>query len=212
MYESTKYYRGERNEVARLLPNSYSKVLEIGCGEGGFRTNLTEQNEYWGVEPEENVAKAAEANLDNVLVGTYQEVEPDLPDDYFDLIICNDVIEHMPNHDYFLDDIKNKLANNGRLVISIPNVRYVWNLYELLIRKDWKYRELGILDRTHLRFFTRKSLIRTLLEHNYVIEELSGINNYKWEGFIKGLPYILAISILGKDIKYLQFGARVKKQ
>lgn len=88
--------------MVRFLPVAYSRVLEIGCADGEFRQNLTGEHEYWGVEPVRSAANTASKRLDNVLVGTYAEVEGDIPNDYFDLVICNDVIEHMVDHDKFL--------------------------------------------------------------------------------------------------------------
>ena len=208
MSNSTEYYLGERLEVVPLLPKEYSRVLEIGCGDGGFRNNLNQEHEYWGVEPVEPIAKLAQEKLDKVLVGTYEEVESRIPNNYFDLVICNDVIEHMPDHDKFFQSIKEKLKKDGSLVGSIPNVRYIGNLWELLIRKDWEYKDIGILDRTHLRFFTMKSLIRALSNNAFSIEQIVGINCYQPRSPLKRVLYILAILLFGRDIKCLQFGIR----
>ena len=97
------YYSRARTRVADLIPEAYNKVLEIGCAEGIFRTYLNEC-EYWGVEPVPEVASTASEKLDKVLVGIYEDVADELPEQYFDLVICNDVIEHMVNHDKFLED------------------------------------------------------------------------------------------------------------
>lgn len=210
MNNSTAYYHGERTEVAVLLPKQYSRVLEIGCGEGGFRNNLNQAHEYWGVEPVESIAKLAQEKLDKVLVGTYQEVESIIPNNYFDLVICNDVIEHMSDHDEFFQSIKKKIKNDGSLVASIPNVRYIGNLWELLIKKDWEYKNNGILDRTHLRYFTRKSLIRTLSNNTFSIEQITGINCYQPRSRLNRVIYFFAVLLFGRDIKYLQFGIRIK--
>ena len=211
MNNTSEYYQFERREVASLLPKQYSRVLEIGCGIGKFRNNLNQEHEYWGIEPVESIAKIAYDNLDKVLIGTYQDVESMIPNDYFDLVICNDVIEHMTDHDAFFQSIKKKMQKNGCLVASIPNVRYILNLWEVLVRKDWEYKDAGILDRTHLRFFTKKSLTRTLVKNLYFIDCLKGINAYQTRSPIKFIIYIVAMLLLGWDIKYLQFGIRVSK-
>lgn len=208
MSNSTEYFQYERREVSGLLPTQYSKVLEIGCGTGQFRNNLNQEHEYWGVEPVEFIAKLAKEKLDKVLVGTYQEVENLIPNNYFDLVICNDVIEHMPDDDSFLQSIKQKIKKDGCLVASIPNVRYILNLWELLIKKDWQYKSAGLLDRKHLRFFTRKSLVRTLNNNAFSIKQITGINRYKPQSLRNRMLYILAVLLLGSDIQYLQFGIR----
>ena len=153
-----QYSANLRSEVAAFLPTQYHKVLEIGCSYGTFRKNLEQPNEYWGIEPNPAVAQEAGQYLDKVLTGLFEEVLDQLPDSYFDLVICNDVIEHMADPDWFLELIKSKMTANASLVGSIPNVRHISNLKALLIQKDWQYEDAGILDRTHLKFFTQKSL------------------------------------------------------
>jgi len=204
------YFQATRPEMKPFLPSSYERVLEIGCGEGNFRSNLDQPHEYWGVEQNARAAHQASKKLDSVLVGNYQQVEPDLPDHHFDLIICNDVIEHMEHHVAFMRNIKRKLANGGSLVISIPNARLLSNLNHILFAKDWHYSDAGILDRTHLRFFTKKSLVRLLEETDWHIESLKGVNRY---GGRDGGPRLvlsyLAQFIYGSDCAYWQFAARV---
>jgi 2-polyprenyl-3-methyl-5-hydroxy-6-metoxy-1,4-benzoquinol methylase len=95
------YYEQGRSEVAKFLPNNYSKVLEIGCGTGNFYGNVRQDCEYWGIEPLRAAAQSASKKLHKVLIGKFEEVNQQLPDYYFDLVICNDVIEHMSDHDAF---------------------------------------------------------------------------------------------------------------
>lgn len=204
-------YNGTRSEVVDFIPNQYSRVLEIGCGKGGFRANLVEDCEYWGIEPVEEIAKLAADKLDKVLIGVYDDVVDNIPDDYFDLIICNDVIEHMIDHKAFYESIKQKVKPQAYMVGSIPNVRFLANLDELLRRKDWKYVESGILDKTHLRFFTEKSIKEDFTNHNFKIEKFIGINEvkYTWKNKYEIFMNILKF-ILGDDTKFLQFGFRVR--
>jgi len=210
--KSTFYYDGTRDNIVGFLPSEYSKVLEVGCGNGSFRYSLNSDCEYWGVEPQTIAHKSATEKLDKTLLGTYQEVAKDLPDNYFDLIICNDVIEHMSDHDEFLDEIRIKMKDNAYIVGAIPNVRFFPNLFLLMIKKDWEYQDEGILDRTHLRFFTRKSLIRTLKQHGYSIEEFAGINNLSYKPTsIKKITKFIVTRILGKDTLSQQFAFRIKK-
>jgi 2-polyprenyl-3-methyl-5-hydroxy-6-metoxy-1,4-benzoquinol methylase len=171
------YYQANRGVMTRFLPDEYGRVLEVGCGSGGFYDHLRQPCEVWGVEPNPEAAKAAALKMHRILVGRYDLVADQLPDGYFDMIVCNDVIEHMDDHDAFLEAIKRKIRPGGWIVGSIPNVRHITALYKLLITKDWKYSESGILDRTHLRFFTQKSLRRTLREHGYSIEKFGGVGS-----------------------------------
>ena len=213
-----EYVLSDRPEIMAFLPEKYDTVLEIGCAKGGFKASLRENVEIWGVEPNPLAAKSAAVMGYKVLVGTYDMVADNCPDEYFDLIICNDVIEHMVDHEKFLNDIKKKMKRNGLIVGSIPNVRYFGNLFKLIILKDWKYEEQGILDRTHLRFFTGKSLYRTFLNNNFEIQRLAGVNSdFRRRLTIRQLcknTLLLAVILLTfgffRDLQYLQYGFRLK--
>ncbi|MDB6087202.1 MAG: hypothetical protein JWN43_5083 [Gammaproteobacteria bacterium] len=214
------YPLSDRSEVASLLPAQYHTVLEIGCSKGGFKASLKPTVEVWGVEPDEAAARQASGRGYKMLTGRYEEVCDQCPDRYFDVVICNDVIEHMADPDTFLADIKRKLKKHGHLVGSIPNVRHFGNLFRLLIHKDWKYEDQGILDRTHLRFFTEKSLHRTFSRSGYVVDELRGINSdfdrpKKPRQVVRNALVMLIILLsLGyfRDIKNFQFGFRIAPQ
>ena len=202
-----------------FLPSSYSTIIEIGCGEGIFLNNLKTKCEVWGVEPNESAANLALKNMQNILIGKYSEVESQIPEQYFDLVICNDVIEHLADYDGFLDSITRKMKAGAFLVGSVPNVRFYGNLKSLLISRDWEYVESGILDKDHLRFFTERSLRRYLERHGFVIDLFKGINKQGFhkislKGLIRSLLISGAIAItLGSysDIRYMQFGFRVQK-
>lgn len=205
------YYRYVREDVFALVPTGVRRVLEIGCGAGRFRTNFPADVEYWGVEP---VAEAAweAVGLTRVLVGTLDEVAASLPDGYFDLVVCNDVLEHMADPQKALATIRAKMAADGRLVGSLPNVRSVWVLLDLLFRRDWRYRESGVLDSTHLRFFTFKSARRLLTEGGFEIEVFRGraVGDIWWA---MALLVLLApvICLVGWDVCRTQMLFRARK-
>jgi 2-polyprenyl-3-methyl-5-hydroxy-6-metoxy-1,4-benzoquinol methylase len=206
------YYRADRAEMVHFLPKEYTRVLEIGCAEGGFSKYLKDSSEIWGCESNEDAALAASDRISKVLVGKYDQVVENIPNEYFDLVICNDVIEHMEDHDWFFDSISNKIRSDGFLVGSIPNVRHIRNLYSLIILKDWQYQDFLTLDRTHLRWFTKKSLLRTLAQHNFHVEEFQGINGTAKRLF-KIFFFIFNVLTLGQhsDIQHVQFAFRVRK-
>lgn len=211
MPENSVYYSQTRGEVAQFLPARYEKVLEIGCGAGNFRANLDENCEYWGVEPVRAVAAEAEKHLTKVLNGTFDEVYEQLPDDYFDLVICNDVIEHIADTDDFLKNVKAKMTKDSYIVGSIPNVRELNNLIGMLFKKDWEYKEAGILDKTHLKFFTEKSLKKTFKANGFTIENFSGINAISVKPTSpKQVAALALIYLFGKDTRFPQFGFRIK--
>ena len=204
------YYMLCRKEVFALLKGSPTRILEIGCAAGGFRSNFGEV-EYWGVEPVRDVAEIARTSLTKVLVGYYDDVKLQIPDDYFDLVVCNDVIEHMANPSLFLADVKNKLKHGGCLLGSVPNVRYLPVMFGYLVLRDWRYNPKGgVLDDTHLRFFTRKSFSRMVSGiDGYSIELLKYITS----PYYKLAKFLLALVVwpIGLDVLMGQIGFRIKK-
>ena len=205
------YYSGMRQDVFALVPPNIHRVLEIGCGSGRFRENSPSEIEYWGVEPVSMAAQEAKG-LTRILVGTLEEVAPSLPDGYFDLVVCNDVIEHIVDTHKVLATIRTKMTATGWLVGSLPNVRSVWVLLELIFRRDWRYRESGVLDNTHVRFFTFKSARRMLSEGGFNIEVFKGraLGDIWWA---KILLVLLApvICCLGWDVCRTQMLFRARK-
>jgi 2-polyprenyl-3-methyl-5-hydroxy-6-metoxy-1,4-benzoquinol methylase len=173
----SNYFKNLRQEVYRVIPNCPQRILEIGCGEGEFSINFNEEFiEYWGVDSNKEAIEIAGSKLDKAFCGTFNDFENQLPDSYFDLIVCNDVIEHMTDAEDFVVKIKFKIKEGGFLVGSLPNVRHYSVLKNLLINGDWKYEDQGILDRTHFIFFTKKSLMRMFTNAGYRVDFIDGIN------------------------------------
>jgi 2-polyprenyl-3-methyl-5-hydroxy-6-metoxy-1,4-benzoquinol methylase len=209
------YSSQRRPEMAEFIPLSRERVLEVGCGEGAFVSALTGIKEAWGIEPS-SAADIARQRLHHVFKSTFAEAEAGLPLQYFDVIVCNDVIEHMTDHDDFLSRVHKYLAPGGRLVGSVPNVRFYNNLFQLVLEKDWHYTQTGILDRTHLRFFTEKSLVACLRRHDFTVEKLRGLTinsdlGWSWRAVCYSwLARALVVITCGyfSDIRFLQFAFR----
>ncbi|WNZ27295.1 class I SAM-dependent methyltransferase [Leptolyngbya sp. NK1-12] len=203
------YFQVERCEMLEYIPENVGKVLDVGCAAGKFGHLLKRERsvEVWGIEPNETAATAATLRLDKVICNIFSD-DLDLPEGYFDCIIFNDVLEHLVDPYTALEYCHKLLTDQGVIVASIPNVRYFDNIWRLLIHKDWKYTDWGILDKTHLRFFTCHSIERTLNELGYSIERLEGINSLE-----KFHPYHLRkFKVLNwlfpkqvGDMRYLQF-------
>lgn len=213
------YFAFDRVEMMSFLPQNYSKILEVGCGTGAFLENIRDDVEKWGVELSSEAAALAAEKKIHVIVGEFQSVLDEIPDDYFDVVIFNDVIEHCADTDLLIFQARSKLAVGGVFVGSIPNVRYVENLYEVLFKKDWEYVDAGILDRTHLRFFTKKSTERLFVRNQLRIEKMEGINSIfkPMRSVRRCLMAVLALFFvcltLGyyRDCIYLQFAFRLSR-
>lgn len=117
----------------------------------------------------------------------------------------------MVDHEYFLEILKYKVKKCGFIIGSVPNIRHLHALTQLLIRKTWEYKEEGIFDKTHLRFFTERSLQETLQATGWTVELLVGINSSQYKNsFEKRIVAKLLTIIFGKDIQFVQFGFRAK--
>jgi len=175
------YYINKRDEMLQFIPKGSLKILEVGCGEGIFASSVKKnmKAEVWGVELSQEAAKKAEQVIDKVICADFTTVINSLPAHNFDCIVFNDVLEHIPDPFTLLEKIKVLLKENGCIVSSIPNVRYIGNLVELLWKKDWQYKDGGILDITHFRFFTKRSIERMFVNAGYEIVKIEGINPTK---------------------------------
>lgn len=201
-----EYYSFDRKEIFAYIPSNITKTLDVGCGVGYFSAKLKEERtgiETWGIEMQPDAAQVAKTKLDRILVGSFDDVFDDLPTSYFDCVFFNDVLEHLPYPEMCLTQIKTCMHPNGKVVASIPNMRYIDVLKELLFEKDWRYKDSGILDKTHLRFFTKKSIIRMFGDCGYKVEGITGINGVGTYCLTSILNRLLLNSL--DDIKYKQF-------
>ena len=180
-YESkaASYFAEQRLEMLPFIPLSCSRLLEVGCGAGTFgeRLKRTRKIEVWGVEPVSSAAEKAKSKLDHVVNGLF-DPQSGLPEGAFDSIVFNDVLEHMIAPEQALRYAKVLLSPGGAVIASIPNVRHLVLFWELMVRGRWEYRDCGLWDRTHLRFFTRSSIIKMFEDEGYAIERITGINPY----------------------------------
>jgi GT2 family glycosyltransferase/SAM-dependent methyltransferase len=167
------YYEHARPELLALVPETARRVLDIGCGAGALGAALRERQEceVIGLEPCEEAARAARERLTRVWPLTVEAWLED-PDYEYDCIILGDVLEHLVDHEGVLQALRACLSPRGCLVISVPNSRNRTVIAQLL-RGDYSYTEAGLLDRTHLRLFTRRELQRLLWRCGYEIESLS---------------------------------------
>ncbi|TVZ27861.1 2-polyprenyl-3-methyl-5-hydroxy-6-metoxy-1,4-benzoquinol methylase [Gillisia sp. Hel_I_86] len=207
--KSKKYYNNQRTEMSAYLPSFANKIIDIGCGDGAFGSTLKKNAnvEVWGIELMQEEAMKASKKLDKVLAGNCETLMHELPNDYFDAIYFNDVLEHMVNPYEVLKFIKSKLSPNGVIISSIPNMRHYKTFKNLVIDKKWTYTDSGTMDFTHLRFFTTKSIQEMYLNLGFEIVTHKGIQKTK---SIKPYLYNIPLLFSAMDIFYLQFATVVK--
>jgi SAM-dependent methyltransferase len=176
------YYSSLRMRLLEMARNQPKKVLEIGCASGHSLAYFKQQGSEFvaGVEIFPEVAEIARArtDIDDVIVGNIEEIELNYPEGYFDMIVASHVLEHVTDPWVVLEKIIKYLKPGGQLIGSLPNVRYVGVTLPLLFMGSWKYKDAGILDITHYRFFTlstvRDLLLSVGLEIDSITPEVDG--------------------------------------
>jgi 2-polyprenyl-3-methyl-5-hydroxy-6-metoxy-1,4-benzoquinol methylase len=193
----------ERRELLPFLPADAALILDVGCGMGGFsRVAKAKASELvaWGIEPNPSAAAHAARTLDRVVTGNFPD---DMPADSprFDTIFFNDVLEHMVDPWAALIAAKPFIADGGRVVASLPNLRHYTVLNSLIRRADFTYTDSGILDRTHLRFFTRSTMVEMFTSTGYDVTSCSpiGVAGPRKASLLARLPW------MSRDILALQF-------
>lgn len=204
------YFNNTRHEMLDFLPKTTKTLLDVGCGEGAFASMIKEkfQTETWGIELMQEEGEKAKKLLDKVFIGEVEGFIDELPDNYFDTIYFNDVLEHLVDPYVVLEKMKSKLSKDGVIISSIPNMRYHSALKNLVLNKNWEYEDHGIMDKTHLRFFTGKSIANMYTRLGYKIIVHKGINKTK---SIKPYFYNLPFLFTAMDMRYLQYATVVKK-
>jgi 2-polyprenyl-3-methyl-5-hydroxy-6-metoxy-1,4-benzoquinol methylase len=153
-------------KIARLIaPNSL--VLDVGCGKGILGEYLARERGCTvdGIEISAEAARVAARSHRRVVVGDLDQFdfESALNEKSYDYIVCADVLEHVKEPAPLATRLKRLLGRNGRMLLSIPHVGYA-GLIAGLLNGEFRYRREGLLDQTHLRFFTRRSVLDLLRE------------------------------------------------
>jgi 2-polyprenyl-3-methyl-5-hydroxy-6-metoxy-1,4-benzoquinol methylase len=200
------YFQGTREEMLKYIPKSVRRTLEVGCGFGGFSALVKEKfgAETWAVEVDKEAAQEAAKKLDKVINSDIVEALNQIPDNYFDCVIFLDILEHLIDPYSLLVSMKQKLTDEGVIVTSIPNVRYYRNYIDFAIKGNWDYQDAGTLDKTHLRFFTYKSILKMFEQLGFEVLVMEGIHATRNKKL--RLLNILLFKAL-EDLKYLQFAA-----
>ncbi|MEE8483103.1 MAG: glycosyltransferase, partial [Nitrospinota bacterium] len=170
------YYHHVRPEIMEMAPESAKRILDVGCAAGEVGARLKEMNperEVVGVEFNPKAAENAAKLLDKVFVGNVERLNLPYEDGYFDCIIYADVLEHLHEPEKVIMKHKRLLAPGGVMVMSIPNTRH-YSLVNHLIEGRWTYIDQGLLDRTHLRFFTLYEIRRMLARCGLKSIEIKG--------------------------------------
>jgi 2-polyprenyl-3-methyl-5-hydroxy-6-metoxy-1,4-benzoquinol methylase len=186
------YFSNIRLDLIRLIdPKSKDlKVLEVGAAYGET-LNYLKQNgiakQAVGIDIFEDKTNSNNyKKIDRFIFGNIEEIEFPEYENYFDLILLPDVLEHLIEPKKVLDKLKKYLSQNGTIIVSMPNIRHYSAINKIFFKGNFKYEESGLFDYTHMRFYCRKN-IQELLESSgfKVLKEESAIKNYKGKSITK---------------------------
>jgi len=170
-------YIGSRSDILNLVPPDCQKILDIGCSIGTLGAQIKDSRsdaEVVGIELDKEMAEKATGKLDKVIVGNIEDMvlTDHFKQNQFDCIIFGDILEHLVDPWTVLREMTLYLKPDGKVIASMPNVRHYSSIYHLMFKGDWPYRDRGIHDRTHLRFFTKKNILELFHSADLQVSEI----------------------------------------
>ncbi len=166
----TDYFSNTRYDIISFLPKQgVDKLLEIGAGGGDTLVEVKRlglANEVVGIE----LMKLEDSNqsngaIDKFIYGDIESLGTQVPIGSFDVILCGDVLEHLVDPWKAIESIKKFLKPGGIMIVSCPNVRYYEMFTKVFFKGSFEYTSHGLFDKTHLRFFCKKDLVKIISEN-----------------------------------------------
>jgi 2-polyprenyl-3-methyl-5-hydroxy-6-metoxy-1,4-benzoquinol methylase len=156
---SQDYFEHVRSDIKPLLPSTASRVLDIGCGAGStsaWLKTIYPNALTIGLEGNATLLAVLEKNVDEARIVDLNHPLPDVGNP--DLVLLLDVLEHLVHPDQLLAQVVDLMADDATIIVSLPNIAHISVAARLFFMGRFDYREAGILDGTHLRFFYRDSI------------------------------------------------------
>src|SRR6185437_8214721 len=205
------YFSTVRTEIEDLLPADAHRVLEVGCGAGATLAWLKQRwPDAWaaGADVNEEQVRRAAAHADQAERCDLDETLPSIAPATIDLLLCLDVLEHLRDPWAVLRGLAGLVRPGGRVIVSVPNVRHASVLLPLAARGRWRYGGSGILDQTHLRFFTRETAVELVRDAGFAVSAVRGVGTQP--GRRGYLPNLLTLGLLRDFItrQYLVQGVK----
>jgi 2-polyprenyl-3-methyl-5-hydroxy-6-metoxy-1,4-benzoquinol methylase len=186
--KSDDYFAGARDDFVSELPdNPHARILEIGCASGNTGALALSQGKcgwYVGVELDESAAQRARAKLSEVIVADVERMELPWPEQSFDALIMSEVLEHCADPWRVLKRLRPLLKPGALFFCSSPNVSH-YRLIGMLLKGEWRLEDSGIMDRTHLRWFTPKTYGELVESAGFVLDYVGPIKPFGTWGRIR---------------------------
>lgn len=190
--KGSDYFANVRSDLLRLLNKNDKglKAMEIGAGYGETLYYLKETgqaSEAVGVDIFEDIeGKSNYKPIDRFIFGNIEQVDFPEYHKHFDLILLPDVLEHLIEPGKVLAKVKAYLADDGQILVSMPNIRHYSAFKKIFLKGDFKYENSGIFDYTHMRFYCKKNMADLLVSSGFeIVYSESSIKGYKGRSFAK---------------------------
>jgi SAM-dependent methyltransferase len=179
------YYDNVNPTLFELVSTDAKSIIEFGCGAGAMARAIKEKSpdiHYVGVElMAEELDKAGDVlnislhrNLDSIASWDDDtELSAAMPLSHFDHVIFGDVLEHLYDPAQALTEAARRLKPGGSALVCIPNVQH-WSVFQNLVTGRWPREEMGLFDKTHIRWFTLNDMVALLQEAGLVVESIVG--------------------------------------
>lgn len=181
MQNKLDYFHSTNHVIFKLIGDE-KKILDVGCGTGRLLEELKQKKGCYvvGIEADKEKADVAKMRCDSVIIEDVEELKENIFDvKYFDVIVFEDTLEHLKNPQIVLEKFRRYLKDDGYVLISIPNIAN-WTIRLKLLTGKWGYKDLGILDKTHLKFFTLKTAKRMVEDSGFKIIHTSCTSGWNW--------------------------------
>ena len=153
--------------ILEVIKNRGLKILDVGCARGNLGRYLKERGNFvYGVEISKTMGTEAKNFLDDVVIGDIEEIDLPWPRNFFDVIVCNNILEHLFDPKATLFKLRKYLKESGMIIVGLPNIAN-WQIIKNLIFGKFEYTRTGLLDNGHIRFFTPSSATKLLEECGY---------------------------------------------
>jgi 2-polyprenyl-3-methyl-5-hydroxy-6-metoxy-1,4-benzoquinol methylase len=166
-------YESGREDLLEHVPSDADNILDVGCAKGRFGELLKKRQKctVTGIDTDAELLSVAQGRIDKVIHGDIESAIGDGLPELYDCIVCGDLVEHLNDPWKVMKGLRNCLREKGLLIASTPNVANWAILYEMM-RGRWDYVPFSILSGTHIRFFTRKTLVELFENAGYKVRKV----------------------------------------
>lgn len=178
------YFEGARADfISELEDNPDAKILEIGCSNGNtgaLALSMNKCGSYIGIEMHEAAALNAREKISQVIIGDIERIDLPFEDASFDVLILSEVLEHLVDPWKVLRQLHRFMKPGSLVFASSPNVSH-YRIILMLLKGEWNLTDDGIMDRTHLRWFTPKTFAKMFEDSGYKVLKLEPLSPFRWQ-------------------------------